>query len=162
MGTAGDVNGDGYADLVVWAHVYDNGQTDDGRAFLSYGNGGDGLDLLPRQMRSDGSAPIAPLGKSDSETAMQLRLKDRMPLGREQVKLQSQVAPLGASFTSTTAIGGTSVDWNDTLTSGVVITQNVSGLAADAPYRWRARLLYRPGNHLGQAASRWVHVPWNG
>jgi hypothetical protein len=24
------------------------------------------------------------------------------------------------------------------------------------------RLLYHPGNRLGQPASRWVHMPWNG
>ncbi len=52
-------HGDGYADVIVGACLYDNGQTDEGGAFVYYGNAGDGLDLLPRQMRADGSAPIA-------------------------------------------------------------------------------------------------------
>ena len=30
-GTAGDVNGDGYADVIVGALDYDNGQVDEGR-----------------------------------------------------------------------------------------------------------------------------------
>lgn len=34
---AGDVNGDGYADIIVGAKHYDNGQTDEGRAFLFHG-----------------------------------------------------------------------------------------------------------------------------
>lgn len=34
VGTAGDVNGDGYSDVIVGAHRYDNGQTDEGRAFV--------------------------------------------------------------------------------------------------------------------------------
>ena len=38
--TAGDVNGDGYADVVVGAYLYDNGQTDEGRAYLYYGAAG--------------------------------------------------------------------------------------------------------------------------
>jgi hypothetical protein len=38
VGTAGDVNGDGYADLVVGAPYYDDGQADEGRAFLFYGS----------------------------------------------------------------------------------------------------------------------------
>ena len=37
--TAGDVNGDGYSDLIVGAGGYDNGQTDEGRAYLFLGSG---------------------------------------------------------------------------------------------------------------------------
>jgi len=40
--TAGDVNGDGYSDLIVGAGGYDNGQTDEGRAYVFLGSG-DGL-----------------------------------------------------------------------------------------------------------------------
>jgi hypothetical protein len=90
--TAGDVNGDGYADLIVGAYPYDNPERDDeqdeGAAFVYYGSGGDGLDLVPRQMRTDGLANISPLGMSDSPTGVQLRMTGRMPLGREDVKLQ--------------------------------------------------------------------------
>ncbi|MCP3975558.1 MAG: hypothetical protein GY720_13820, partial [bacterium] len=161
-GTAGDVNGDGYADVIVGAHLYDNDQIETGQVFLYYGNGGDGLDLTPRQLRSDGSAPIAPLGMSDSHTAIQIGLTGRSPAGRQDVKLQWQVAPLGTSFGDTGVISGTSAAWTDVLTTGVTITQNVSGLTAETAYHWRARLLYRPGNPLGQTASRWVHAPWNG
>ncbi|WP_353718277.1 FG-GAP-like repeat-containing protein [Dyadobacter sp. 676] len=35
---AGDVNGDGYSDVIVGANQYDNGQTDEGAAFVYYGN----------------------------------------------------------------------------------------------------------------------------
>ena len=38
MATAGDVNGDGYADVIVGAPDYDNGQTDEGRAFVYLGS----------------------------------------------------------------------------------------------------------------------------
>ena len=38
VAAAGDVNGDGYADLVAGAHLYDNGQTDEGGAWLWYGS----------------------------------------------------------------------------------------------------------------------------
>ena len=36
--TAGDVNGDGYADIIVGAYTYDNGETDEGRAYVYYGS----------------------------------------------------------------------------------------------------------------------------
>ncbi len=45
-GTAGDVNGDGYDDVIIGAAGYDNGQLDEGRAFVYYGSAG-GLSLTP-------------------------------------------------------------------------------------------------------------------
>jgi len=38
VGTAGDVNGDGYSDVIVGARLYDNGETDEGRAFVYHGS----------------------------------------------------------------------------------------------------------------------------
>ena len=38
VGTAGDINGDGYDDILVGARLYDNGQTDEGRAYLYHGS----------------------------------------------------------------------------------------------------------------------------
>lgn len=37
VSTAGDVNGDGYADIVVGAYLYDNGEADEGAAFIYHG-----------------------------------------------------------------------------------------------------------------------------
>ncbi|MDP2314600.1 MAG: FG-GAP-like repeat-containing protein [Pseudomonadota bacterium] len=36
-GSAGDVNGDGYGDVIVGADGYDNGETNEGRAFVYFG-----------------------------------------------------------------------------------------------------------------------------
>jgi FG-GAP repeat len=44
--TAGDVNGDGYDDVIVGAHMYRNGQVQEGRAFGYYG-GANGLAVNP-------------------------------------------------------------------------------------------------------------------
>jgi hypothetical protein len=38
VGTAGDVNNDGYDDVIVGANLYDNGQTNEGRAYLYLGS----------------------------------------------------------------------------------------------------------------------------
>src|SRR5262249_31359115 len=46
VGTAGDVNGDGYDDVIVGAEIYDNGQFDEGRAFVYHGSAS-GLSLTP-------------------------------------------------------------------------------------------------------------------
>jgi hypothetical protein len=38
VSTAGDVNGDGYADVIVGAYLYDSGQTDEGAVFVYHGS----------------------------------------------------------------------------------------------------------------------------
>src|SRR5262245_21785137 len=38
VASAGDVNGDGYGDVVVGAYLYDNGSEDEGRAYLYLGS----------------------------------------------------------------------------------------------------------------------------
>ncbi|MFN8546429.1 MAG: FG-GAP-like repeat-containing protein [Candidatus Eisenbacteria bacterium] len=43
LGTAGDVNGDGYSDILVGAYGYDNGEADEGRAYV-YDGAPDGLE----------------------------------------------------------------------------------------------------------------------
>ncbi len=40
VATAGDVNGDGFSDVVVGGDLYDNGQTDEGAAWVFYGLSG--------------------------------------------------------------------------------------------------------------------------
>jgi hypothetical protein len=93
---------------------------------------------------------------------VRLQLTARTPLGREPVALQWQLAPLGTPFTAASAISGISPTWSDVLTSGVVLSQTVDGLTGGTVYRWRARLLYPPGNRLGQTGGRWLYLDWNG
>ena len=38
VSTAGDVNGDGYSDVIVGARLYDDGESDEGRAFVYHGS----------------------------------------------------------------------------------------------------------------------------
>ncbi|HEX4824204.1 MAG TPA: FG-GAP-like repeat-containing protein [Candidatus Polarisedimenticolaceae bacterium] len=46
LAAAGDVNGDGYSDVMVAAYAYDDGETDEGKVFLYYG-GPSGLSTTP-------------------------------------------------------------------------------------------------------------------
>ena len=38
VSSAGDVNGDGYSDVIIGANLFDNGQTDEGAAFVYHGS----------------------------------------------------------------------------------------------------------------------------
>ena len=42
------MNGDGYSDVIVGAPGYDNGQTDEGRAFVYHGSAAGDLRRRPR------------------------------------------------------------------------------------------------------------------
>jgi uncharacterized repeat protein (TIGR01451 family) len=160
VGTAGDVNGDGYADVIVGANSYDNGQTDEGRTFVYYGNGRDGLDLRPQQRRSDDTAPIAFTGWSESRDSFRLSALGRTPFGRNSVKLEWEVKPLGTPFDGTGT--GRSATWIDTGTAGAVLNETISGLTSGTSFHWRVRLLYNAATCPFQQASRWFTVPWNG
>ncbi len=53
VSTAGDVNGDGYSDVIVGAYLFDNGETDEGAVFIYQGSA-TGLSTTPaRFLQSD-------------------------------------------------------------------------------------------------------------
>lgn len=49
---AGDVNGDGFSDVLVGSYAFDHGQTDEGSAFVWYGQSAGVNSNLPQQMYS--------------------------------------------------------------------------------------------------------------
>jgi hypothetical protein len=111
VGSAGDVNGDGYAEAIIGAPGYNKNHTNEGQAFLYYGNGGPGVSLLPRQRNPDES-PIARLGRSDNTDVVKLRLLAGNPFGRGDLLLEAEIKPLGSRFT-----GSNTVRWGGYLDS---------------------------------------------
>jgi FG-GAP repeat protein/VCBS repeat protein len=157
VGTAGDVNGDGYADLLIGEGSYINNLAS---VHVYPGNGNYGLSLAPQQRRADNSAPIAQGGRSDSESAFRIAALGRSPFGRGKVKLEWEVKPLGTPLDGT----GTqqSSTWMDSGTAGAAFDELVTGLSANTVYHWRVRILYHPATTPFQQYSRWFTQPWNG
>ncbi len=162
VSTAGDVNGDGYSDVIVGAYDYDNGQTNEGGAFLYFGNEG-GLSLVPTQSTLDGSHPVQ-LGNLTGTSGVQLNLLGRTPQGRGKVKLQWEVKELGQLFDE--IFDGDSISesasWYDTGVNGIEISEDVTGLSSGTAYHWRVRLLYDPVYYEGSLHSRWLSIGPNG
>jgi len=156
---AGDVNGDGYSDLLVGAPNFTNGQASEGRAFMSYGNGGRGLAVRPQQRRADNAAPIAPGLHARTPGSFRLAALGHGPGGRSPVRLEWEVKARGLFFDGSGTERGTS--WTDSGVAGASLNEMMSGLEP-AAYHWRVRLIYRPTASPFLPASRWFSVPVNG
>ena len=160
VGSAGDVNGDGFGDVIIGAPGDTNGETQEGRTFLYYGNGGDGPDRIPRQARVDNTAPIDVLGVSDSQTGVRLKALGRTPLGRGSVRLEVEVKPYGVAFDGS---GITQGPWLNTGTPGatgsaVALGQLRSNLDPGTLYHWRVRIATDSPFFLH---SPWLGLPYN-
>ena len=113
LSSAGDVNGDGYSDVIVGASNYSNGQTDEGAFFLYHGNGGStGRRNNLRLYNTDLSTPIQQSNKTNSNFGLGLYASS--PEGRQKVKMVWEVKTQGQPFSSaggkiTNSVSNTSV-----------------------------------------------------
>ncbi len=160
VSSAGDVNGDGYADVVVGAPEWqsDLEYVDEGRALVYYGNDGPGVSLRPRQTQIDGT-PLAHLGMTDESVSFRIYTLVGTPFGRGGLQQIFEVKPLGGSF------DGTNTFWwgyYENLTIGIDTYAVTGALSAGVPYHWRVRLCYDPATTPWMPCSRWVTNPWNG
>jgi len=170
VSTAGDVDGDGYSDVVVGTVCWVS--TDEGMAEVFNGNAGSGLDRIPRQARASGAAPIDLLGKTPDGTGFLLRANGRSPFGRDRVRLEWEVEPLGTPFDG---LGIQVSNWFDTGVPGaagsvVALEELQPPLPGPGPYRWRLRLRAATSGFglPGGAAvtpypwqSHWLTLPYN-
>jgi hypothetical protein len=139
---AGDVNADGFSDVIVGAYLLSNPNTNEGKVFLHYGGGGDGLDRAPRQIRLSGAAPVALYGKADSPTSFRLRALGRTAAGRGTVRIESEMKAQATPFDGTSLARSTYRDTGAPGSSGSVYNgfdETIAGLSGSLS-KWRLRL----------------------
>jgi len=167
---AGDVNGDGYADVIVGASRYDAPTSREGAAFVflgPIGNGdGDSRPVVVQQLRGGGDlTPVQPWGLVHDGDDFQVRMTATHPLGRGRVKGEVETCPAGVPFGDPGCIHEISQSWIDVTATpgGVVLTGTFAGLSPDSSYRWRARVLYAPFGVTQPgitAPPNPAHSPW--
>src|SRR5262245_61150284 len=165
---AGDLNGDGFADVAVGAPDYDAGSSGEGAAFVFAGNGdGVGRPVLAEQRRADSSGiPVQPWGRARGNgQSFEVALTATHSQGRSRVKLEVEACPLAAPFGDASCTTQTGASWSDTTASagGVELVELVSGLDLNTRYRWRARVLQAPFRVTQSgitAPPNPAHGPW--
>ncbi|HZW10647.1 MAG TPA: FG-GAP-like repeat-containing protein, partial [Phycisphaerales bacterium] len=150
---AGDVNGDGFDDVVIGAPREDGGAANDGMVYLYYGGGGPGIVHNPRQRQED-DEPLAHLGMSDDEDRFRIRAIGRGPVGRTRVKMEWEVKPLGEAFDGTGLQRGAL--WQTSNLLGRELTALATLLSEAEAQHWRVRLLYEPAASPLAQRGRWM------
>jgi hypothetical protein len=158
---AGDVNGDGYDDVIVGAPFYDAGQAEgEGAVFVFLGNSS-GRPVLARQRRGDGSGvAVQPWGGAHSGIGFAAELRAGHPQGTGRVKAQLQACPAGVPFGSGSCANALTPTWItlNGATPEVLISHAFAGLAGNTLYRWRARILH--ASATGPIPANSPHGPW--
>ena len=148
VASAGDIDGDGSADILVGAHSHDAAGGPDarrGRTYLYEGNSegqiAGGVSRIPRQVRGDAVTPIALWGSSDSESAFRVQALGRTAAGRGNVRLQWQAKPLGTPFDATGIDVSAPQDTGTPGSTGSAASfdEPVDGLTEGTFYHWRLR-----------------------
>ena len=144
---AGDVNGDGYADLTVGAIYYDHGETDEGAVFVYYGGGSAGASNRDGRLRlynTDLNTLISAANRPAGQFGLGLRAAT--PYGRLRARLVWEAVGNGVSFshnpfiTNSTQSSGHG-SWTALPTGSVTELKSLVSKAGRAT-RVRARLEY--------------------
>ena len=163
LASAGDMDGDGYADILIGAHGYLSHM---GRVYVYSGNAGPGRLVVAQQAQVDATrSPVPPWGALSTSDRFYVHLRATDPLGRGRVKLEAEACPAGAAFGDATCTRYVSPSWKDVTSTaaGIRLGASISGLKAETLYRWRARVLYAPYNVVEEEITpppNPAHGPW--
>ncbi len=162
VASAGDVNGDGFSDVIVGVLGYTNGQVNEGAAFIYRGNNGGGLRNNLRLYNTDLVTPIQASNNSNPNL-FGAGLFAKSPLGRVKGKLVWEVKPQGQPFsgnpiTTSTAYYDKQTSFTNLGIAGTELKNNVQKRGKQT--KIRARVEYDKVTAItGQVYGPWRYPP---
>jgi hypothetical protein len=158
VASAGDVNGDGVADVVLGAPAYQQGPNATGAALVYLGQPG-GRAVAPRQFGA-GYAPVQPGSSSGTYDGFIAEMRAHHPAGRGSVRLEVEACPQGVRFDDDDCVTNVPAGWDQAgpLWPELVTGHNVYSLDPGMLYRWRARVQYADLSGARPLAP--AHGPW--
>jgi len=162
---AGDVNGDGYSDLIVGANLFDNGQTNEGAAFVYQGNSANSS-IKRNNLRLYNTDLTTPINSSNFVMGnFGAGLFARSFLGRDKGKLVWETRlnynPYsGNPITNSTFFTSQQGSYTDLGLAGVELKNIINKLLGSGKYtKLRARAKYNPATAItGQVYGPWRNV----
>jgi MYXO-CTERM domain-containing protein len=154
-GAAGDVDGDGFSDLLVVTAAPAGGEA---RVGIWPG----GHDVLtvpafgprPRVLHPGTDDPIAPGGLSRLAEGFDLRIDNSSAWGHTRGRLEVEVKRWDRPFDGVDLQAG---GWADVAPASAPLLAEVRGLDEDTAWHWRARLGYSPAGAGVGRHSRWLY-----
>jgi hypothetical protein len=151
--SAGDFNGDGFADVIVAADLMDGqGAEDQGRVEFYSGSGlTAGLDFAPLQIGTQFHTPIALRGSTFNRSSFAITANGNPQAdGASVVWMEWEVKPLNVPFDSN------DIQQTAAMPIGSRLRAVVNGLQFNTQYRWRARIA---SDHPTSPESVWFSIP---
>jgi len=162
VASAGDVNGDGYSDVIAGAFRFSNGNTQEGKAFVYYGGGGIGNSRTTVQQYSPvSSSVVGPGGLTYYNGQVRLAIYGKSPFGKTRAKINHEYKQNGTPFSGAVISNGTGSTgtggFNHLPLTGMEIFQDIDGLQTGKLYKWRARVQYDLASNPYQKLGPWKY-----
>ena len=161
VSSAGDINGDGYSDVIIGAYTYGNNENNEGRVFVFYGNRKTGLRSSVQQYEPGTSNVISSGGISGSNGNVKLNFFGRSPFGRSKGKIVYEYKENSQPFSGSIITNSTSFSGSGILTdldlTGIDLSKDISGLNSEKVYKWRARVQYDISKNPYQKFGPWKY-----